>query len=422
MRRRISGMIVVLLVAVMAFSGSSMSYGITPSFTTGGLNEWIEVTAPTSPFDLSGYGNQWQSNFDFGYAPYMKVYKFALEKGQAYTLYMKMPLGQGYMNINVTGLNPATDTYSYRDETINGFVMYFQQPWAPRDSNIDVYRKNFKVAPTSESGDLYLLCSFENPGKSFEFMIKSPKDSDESVQNETDNPYVPGRNGYTWGSVLDTPVFLEGGDASLTQTNTKQNQTEDTLDHTMDTDSAMDNAQITDFKDPSILTLGQTYMFTTSRDMDTMMMKEAYIDDYATAYQVYEYHLQAGKEYTFDFMYNSFNNVNAYLIGENPMNKNAGLQSEWGKNTVIAAFQTQPFSSLGYDEWYASRTQFKTAESSTGKVLYVLIRGSYEGEDYEFKLSEGYLSHEEDTINPYANSLNGYKWVTQWQTPLKLWE
>ena len=290
-------MIVFLLIAAMALSGTSVTYGATSGFETGGFNEWIKVTAPSTPFDLEGYGQQWRSNFDFSYAPYMRVYKFTVEKGEDYTLYMKMPLGEGYMNMNVTGLNPEKDTYSYMDQTIAGFIMYFQQPWAPRDSNIDVYRKNFKVASNSESRDLYVLCSFEHPNKSFEFMLKTPKDSDEDVENATDNPYVPDRNGYTWGGVLEVPVYLEASGSNETQSTTTHDHSKD---HMQD---AEDMAQITDFKDSSLLTLGQTYMFTSVPDMDTLRMKEAYIDDYATAYQLYEYQLQAGKEYTFDFLY-----------------------------------------------------------------------------------------------------------------------
>ncbi|WP_430883159.1 hypothetical protein [Fusibacter sp. JL216-2] len=426
MRRKISRIMVVLLIAIMALGGGSMTFGFSPGFETGGINEWIKVTAPSSPFDLSTYGDQWQSNFDFSYAPYMKIYKFNVEKGQDYTLYMKMPLGQGYMNINATGISPSADDYNYVNDTINGFVMYFQQPWAPRESNIDVFRKNFKIASNSASTDLYIICSFENPNKSFEFMLKTPKDSDDDLNNSTQNPYVPDRNGYTWGGVLEVPVYLYEADVTSTQA-TSGEDTQDHADSAMDTsmdtsmDTAMDNAQITDGKDSSILTMGQTYMFTTSLDMDTINMKDAYIDDYATAYQLYEYQVEPGKAYTFDFMYKSFNKVNAFLIGENPMNKTLELQNEWGSNTVMAAFQSQPFSSLGYDEWYASRTQFKTSSTSTGTTLYILIRGDYAGEDYEFKLTEGYLSQEEDTFNPYADSLNGYKWVTQWKTPLKLW-
>lgn len=386
---------------------------LSASSEIGGVNEWITVTAPSTAFDWSGYGREWKDRYSFNYAQYMKVYKFNVEKGQNYTLYMKMPLDEGYMNINLTGISPVSESYPYVDGTISDFVMYFQQPWAPRSNNIDVYRKNFSVSESSDSTELYVICSFETPGKSFEFMLKTPKDSDDDVDNSTENPYVPDRNGYTWGGVLGTPVHLEASSGMVEETYHDESVYVDdtTYDETTYTEETYHNegdfystedALITTYsaEDAKLLSLNQEYNYSVALEVDTQNVKDVYLDDWATAYQLYKYQLQPGQKYTFDFMYNTFNNMNAYLIGENPMATNVSFQNDVSSNTIIAAFQEQPFASLGYDEWYASRTQFTTSSNSTGSVLYVLVRASYEGDPYKFKLTSGYLSSEEETYNP----------------------
>lgn len=430
MRRTLSSLIIILLL-VFTLPVDVGAYGMSSYTDSGVLNEWITATSPTSQFDWSGYGQAWKDSFDFSYAPYMKVYKISVEPGAEYTLYMKMPIEQGYMNIDVTGLNPESDTFDYVDGTISGFVMYFQQPWAPRSNNLDAYRKNFKIASSSESSDLYLICSFENPGKSFEFMIKSPKDSDDDVSNSTLNPFVPDRNGYTWGGLMETPVWLAGSSYTMgnetyheEETYTEPVYTEPTYgNETYDDYNTYVEPEITTFtsSDAAQKQLGQEYEYMTALEVDTLVLKEMYLDDWATAYQLYKFQVEPGQKYTFDFLYNTFNNINTFLIGEDPMTS-LPFNNSAGSNTIIAAFQEQPFLSLGYDEWYASRTQFMTSSDSTGTTLYVLIRGYYEGEPYKFRLSKGYLSTEEETYNPYADSLNGYKWVSQWNTPLKIWQ
>lgn len=430
MRRLISGIVIMMLILVM-LPIEPVVFGYSPNYETGGINDWITVTSPSAVFDWSGYGDMWTSTYNQSYAPYVKVYKYYVEKGEEYTVYMKMPLSEGHMNIYVTGADPFSDAYNYDSNTMPGFVMYFQQPWAPRSNNIDVYRKNFKIASSSESDVLYFICHFENPGKSFEFMLKTPKDSDDDVANSTQNPYVPDRNGYTWGSLVGTPLFLEtGSDFDVDAYEDEGSNSEDSyyteetgITYTEDSYYG-DEGVITTLSvaDAPVLSLNQTYEYWTALDVNTLAMKEMYLDDWATAYQLYKITLEPGQKYTFDFLYNTFNNVNAFLIGENPMDLNAPFNNDASSNTIIAAFQEQPFLSLGYDEWYASRTQFTTASNSTGTTLYILVRAYYEGEPYKFMISRGHLSSAEETYNPYADSLNGYKWVTQWSTPLKLWK
>jgi len=412
-----------LIVMLLPLTPSVFAYA--PSAELGGINDWIQVTSPNHTFDWSGYGKIWTERFNFSYGPYMHIYKLNVQKGAEYTLYMKMPLNEGYMNINVTGVNPLSDDYTIPSGTMTGFVMYFQQPWAPRDENIDVIRKTFKIDSNSESEVLYMVCSFENPGKSFEFMLKTPKDPDDDVKDSTVNPFVPSRNGYTWGSVWGSPLYIEAGMESSTELNTGTVIGDDSPyypDHTDTSHTGFETTvTTTSLSDVSLLSLNTEYSYLSSHEVDTLKLNEMYHDDWATTYQLYKYSLEANQKYTFDFMVNTYNNVNAFLIGENPF-ASGSMSNSSGSNTVIAAFQNQPISSLGYDEWHASRTQFTTLGTSTGRTLYVLVRGGYEDETFKFKLSKGYLSMEEETYNPYADSRIGFKWVTQWQTPLKLWK
>lgn len=400
------------------------------------INEWHTAVSPNYVFSTSEYGTMYADMYYASYGPYMKVYEVKLQKGSSYTLYMKHPTNQGYMNMVLTGINPSANDYSYVNGTSSDFIMFFQQPWEDAEGRAEGYRKNFTISDTSETSNFYIVCNFEKPNVSFEFMIKSPPDSDDDVENSTTNFISPHRNGYTWGGLAWYPIHSELPNG-LTVVNPPSNVYDDSTsddsyyeeeyyeEEYYEDDYIEDNTYadvvptVISEMDVSALNLGQVYSLVTAGDVDTTKIRPILVDPYSSAYQIYSFPVTPGQKYTFDFMYRSYNQVNAYILGATPFGStNYGFES--GTNTVMAAFQEQPYHDLTGTDFYGSRTQFTVSSDSTSTKLYVLVRAYSPDENFKMVLKSGYTSQEDESYNPYDTSRIGYKWVNQWDLPLKV--
>ncbi len=419
-----------LLVCLLVFTIQPLAFGSSEVIS---LNVWETAVAPSVQFDANAYGSMYADYYYASYGPYMAVYQVTLEKGKAYTLYMKHPTIDGYMNMTLTGIHPNADAYSYVNGTSSDFIMFFQQPWEDDQGRVEGYRKNFKIADSSESNTFYLICNFERAGEQFDFMIKSPADSDDEVENSTDNFISPHRDGYTWGGIVGYPIRSElpeglSNDSGFTNEDENTNDGyedsyyEESFSNEDWSEESPYNEQsdvITDSREIGTLDLNTLYSHTTAYDVDVDQLRDSLTGPFSTAYQIYKYEVIPGQKYTFDFMYKSYSQVNAYLMGSSPLGRTS-LDWDSGSNIVLAAFQDQPYHELVNDDFYASRSQFIVDSSSTSNLLYVYVRSDYSNESYKMMLSQGYLSDKDDTNNLYDRSQLGIRWVNEWTLPLKL--
>jgi hypothetical protein len=174
-------------------------------------NTWITAEAPSEVTDPDEFNDNFSNLLYYDFAPYYKVYRLPVSISD-YTIYMKHPGGE-YKNILVSGTNPLpgnTRTFnSYEVQAMESFFLFFQQPYLELpEKNTHATRVSFSIHPKSDSRNIYFIAYFNKPGDDFEFMVKSPADPANDVENNTENPYAPYLKGHYWGIVHELPVYL----------------------------------------------------------------------------------------------------------------------------------------------------------------------------------------------------------------------
>lgn len=184
-----------LLVSSLPLAGMFASTaGWSPEVVS--LNQTVSAGCPDNPIDKASAPKRLAENFNASFAPYAKVYRITVTPGKKYTLTVTHPLDGVYKNINITGVNPLTDyTYSIGNNS-SGFVVFNQQPNKYGYLHFD----NFSIATNSENHYLYIIATFEGPGKPIEFLLKDPAETDEQILKPV--------NGFTLGRTWETPTGL----------------------------------------------------------------------------------------------------------------------------------------------------------------------------------------------------------------------
>lgn len=216
----------ILLLLFFVLLITSASFGET-AIEDVRVNNWITATPPSTLTSIDTFNDNFQNIYYYDFAPYYKIYRLRASENK-YTIYMQHPGGE-YKNILVSGTNPlkgnATSFNSYETQAMESFFMFFQQPYLelPED-NIHTTRVSFSIHPESESRNVYLIAYFNSPRDSFQFMIKSPADPDNEVENDTNNPYAPYLQGHSWGNVHELPLYLSKDNSQdLDTSNTSSN-------------------------------------------------------------------------------------------------------------------------------------------------------------------------------------------------------
>jgi hypothetical protein len=405
-----------LFLPVLFFSALFCSPASAVEVTDAGINQMITVQTPASPLEQQASPKKLWDRYGKAYKPnfFVKVHRFAVTKGQKYTLYGYFPPDGQYRNLYVTGENPLTDyTYSVDSKgDMTGFVFWAQQPGKYQCPAV-TRRVNLEISPRSEHNYLYAVAVTQKPGLAFSMALKTPGDPESDVASNTQDPSCPLRKGNTWGQTWTRPLILLLDPTEKEKTAAKPV-----------TPQVTNPLEITDIALNQAVTI-QTPAVPLDQSSSPKKLWDRYGKGYAPNFyvRIYRFTVNPGEKYTLygmfppDEVYRNF-----YVSGENPLSDHV---YSWGDirnvTTGFVFWSQQP------GKWQCPavtrRVTLTISPQSEHRHLHIIAVTKKPNLSFNVMLkspADPDSEVEKSTQDPNCSPKKGSTWGQVWGTPFLL--
>ena len=188
-----------VLIFVFAFSFSAFSRPI----SLRKLNKEIVVKPQAKEVIISQCQNSALKNYLKQIAnKYIAIVRFSVVPGKSYTFYVKYPMDGIDRGYTFTGENPLKS---------RGGSISFQSPDTSQEKvykcKYITHRDNLKISADSNS-DLVVIYSTSKPDVPIIMLLKSPPDSDSTVDARAPYPGCNPNIQVFWGTIWKNPLLL----------------------------------------------------------------------------------------------------------------------------------------------------------------------------------------------------------------------